>query len=854
MDAWAKSKATGSAERAQHIHDAMSQFYKETGDEALRPTTASYNILINAHGKSSDADGLDNAERVLQEMIDSDDEEVKPDSVSFSTLLDSYAKSADPKAVQRTLKLLDLMDELNIERNAYTYTALQNVYANSGQPDAAQKAMEVLQEMLDLYEDGNPVLKPSTVNYNTVLGALSRFSNGTKHAKLADDMIQKMLLPVADGGYDVEPDKLSYALAILTCSRCPAEFGTIKAEELLLSMEARAKADEKKRVEVSSAAPASVVLDLESFNLVLIALSKTRSPDAVQRMVDIIGRMKKYVEAGHPGVAPTVRSWNALLNAISRSRGSDKAAYAEKIIDHMYSLHDSGVSNVKPDAFSFAALLTAYARGAAGDAAQTMKGMEDTLKRMQGLYQDGVLAAPPDVYHFTIVINAWARSGLPLAAERAMQILAHMTNLAAEGDLNAKPNVRTYQAVLDCLARGGAEGEAERLLDHMILMDRQGEKCVDSFCFDSVISAFCRSKKKGCGRRAESILDRLLDYSQDKPSCRPKARAFKLIQSHFRTSKEPDAPYRSEYILNRQISLFKSGQRQLEPENISFKLVMDTYSSVKHPDSGKTAERLLQQMRDLQKNYGTTKLCIDSSVMYCVLYALLVSGDDDAGRRAEIHLDDMERKYEAGDENLKPDSRLYGLVLNAWSKSSNSFEKAQRAFSVLKRMENQQKNGNDLVRPNEHCHSLVINACAFTNGGQDAEREAFRIAVSTFNKMLASDDCKPSSLAYGWFIQACGRLKVPAKDRYEEIERTWNLCCENGLVNAFVLHRFTGSAPEELYKRLLDPIIQKLGLSADKETKEHLKFKISPSDFPAEWTKNCKERRKEGAPTDWWIN
>jgi len=852
MDAWAKSGAPGSAERAQHIHDTMVQFYKETGNEALRPTASSYNILINAHGKSTDINGLDRAELVLQEMIASKDEAAKPNIVSFSTLLDSYAKSSDQTSVERTLKLLDLMDGMNIKRNHFTYTALQNVYATSGRLDSAEKTMEILEEMLQIYKTGgNPLMKPNCNNFNVVLGALSRNINGTKNAKLAFEMIKKMERPVSDGGYDVEPDKLSYALSILTCSRCPADFGIALAEEILLSMEARALVDRKRQLEVSSAAPPSVSLDLESFNLVLIALSKSRADDAVQRMVNIFGRMKKHAEEGYTSVTPSVRSWNALLNAISRSKGSGKIAKAENIIDHMYSLHDSGALNVKPDAFSFAALLTSYARSGADDVFETMRGMEDTLKRMDKLYEEGKLATPPDVYHYTIVINAWAKSGLPSAANRAMQLLAHMSRLTAQGVPNVKPNIRTYHAVLDALARGGAEGEAERLLDHMIVMDRQGEKCVDSVCFDSVIFAFVRSKKRGCGKRAESILDRLLDYSHEKSSCRPKARSFKQILSQFRISREPDAPYRAEYLLNRQISLYKAGAQQLEPDTLAFKLVMDTYSGFKHRVSGMTAERLLGQMRDLQQNYNTTRMTIDSSVMYCVLYAWLVSGDDDAGRRAEIHLDYMERKYKAGDETMKPDSRLYGLVLSAWAKSNN-FEKAQRAFSVLKRMEKQQERGNSHVQPNEHCHSLVINACAFTNSGSDAEREAFRIAVATFNKMLASEDCQPSSLAYGWFIQACGRLKVSDSDRTKEIERAWKLCCDNGLVNAFVLHRFTGSAPEALYKKLLGPIIEKLGLPLETLTKEELKFKIDPTSFPKSWTENCKERIKDSANTDWW--
>lgn len=109
-------------------------------------------------------------------------------------------------------------------------------------------------------------------------------------------------------------------------------------------------------------------------------------------------------------------------------------------------------------------------------------------------------------------------------------------------------------------------------------------------------------------------------------------------------------------------------------------------------------------MTDLRVNHGAT-LSIDASVLYNVLYAWSISGDEDAGRRSEIHLDYMERRFEAGDIKLKPDSRSYGIVLNAWSKS-NCFDKARRALNVLQRMEKQAKKGHKDLRPNEHCLSL----------------------------------------------------------------------------------------------------------------------------------------------------
>lgn len=121
-----------------------------------------------------------------------------------------------------------------------------------------------------------------------------------------------MELPVEEGGFDVEPDRLSYALTVLTCARCSdAVFGARAAEVNLKRMEARATAEAQKRDEVSSYAALPVVtLDVECFNVVLTAISRCRQRDAPDRAMEIIQRMEKYAEMGDDSVRPNIRSWN----------------------------------------------------------------------------------------------------------------------------------------------------------------------------------------------------------------------------------------------------------------------------------------------------------------------------------------------------------------------------------------------------------------------------------------------------------------------------------------------------------------------------------------------------------------
>jgi hypothetical protein len=284
------------------------------------------------------------------------------------------------------------------------------------------------------------------------------------------------------------------------------------------------------------------------------------------------------------------------------------------------------------------------------------------------------------------------------------------------------------------------------------------------------------------------------------------------------------------------IALFKSGgHEEVVPDAFAFTTVMDSYSHHKHPDAGVCAERLLRQMEKLKANHNANKLEIDTCVMNCVLLAWASCGDENAGQRAETHLEDMQRQHQAGRIQMRPNSKTYGLVLNAWTKSGN-FDKAQRALDVLKRMKEEHKKGELHAGPNEHAYSLVINACAFTNSGLDAEANAFKIAISVMNELIESAELEPSSLTYGWFFQACGRLRVPDHLKDPSIEVAFLRCCEKGLMDDFVLNRLKGAASETLFKKLMASVSS--SIPKYDQSREKLKQRLLLQHLPRDWKCN----------------
>ena len=828
----------------------MVQLYNETADSRIAPTVLSYNALMYAWDRSRDRKAALRADRLLMQMIDSyrhrvnnqnnnatNTNNLKPDAVSFSTVMSAYAKSSLPKRVHRCEELFGLMDELGVRRNVYTFSALQKVYTRSGERDAPERAKKVLNDMIELYKQGDIFAKPNTVNYNDVLNSYSR-TPGKKSAQEATAMLERMATPVSEGGYDVEPDRLSYALTIVTCARCPdLTLGAELALANLLKLEDRARLEAEKRKEISSAAPPAVTLDIECFNVVLTALSRSLLPNAPELALRVLEKMEKYANKGEENVRPNIRTWNAVLNTYAKAvtpNNCSRAREAEQIFDRISEQHQREIHDVRPNAFTFAAVLNAYQRSSDPSAAERADAI---VRKMEELFDSGVSHTPPDVFHYTIVCSAWAKSGSDLAADRCIQILTHMYERDQKGYPGTRPNVRTYNAVLDCLAKSGQEERAEQLLYYMLSCFKKGDTSAmpDTFSFNCVILAFCRSRKRGSGRRAEAVLDGFLEFEEEFPSVKPDRRSFTNIIAHWcsRSSKELDAPYRAEYLLNRMVSLYKEGRTNLAPNLYAVTSVIDSYSRAKHVDGGRNGERLLKLVRDLGENYNIPDMLVTTAVMNSVLFAWANSGDENAGYRAMAHLEDMEMQYKIGRLELQPDTKSYGYVLSAWTKSSSP-DKARRALQVLRRMEQQQNDGDKAVKVDEHAYSLVINTCAFCNAGLEAQREAFDIAVSLFDQMLSSSDRKPSSLAYGWFLQACGRLKVSETAKAAAIEKAFTQCCKDGLVNDFVLQNLKRAAEGELFASLL----RQLNIPTEK------KSKVTLNQMPLAWKRNCKKKRK----------
>ncbi|KAL3916917.1 MAG: hypothetical protein SGILL_004958 [Bacillariaceae sp.] len=846
IDAWARSGHRSAAQRAQEIHDAMIQAYRETDDENMKPMLRSFNAVLKAWGRSKDPCAVEKSEELFQEILAEceKDDSIRPDAATICHMLEMYARDGSKSAIASAEDLFSSMDDLGVTRTSSVYSSMQNVYMSAGR-NAPEKTMKVLQDMIELSSADGSAVRPNCINFNTVLCAYSR-DRRQEAGTRAIELLEKMELPLNQGGYDVCPDKMSYAVTILACSRnSDPTHGARLAENLLERMEECARAEAKQREEVSSVARPLIEMDVECFNTVITCLSKSQDVDAVERIFRIIGRMKN--DYSDDIVRPNVRSWNGVLNALSRERTNQSAQQTELILEDMFKAYNNGTLAGKPDEFSYAAVLGAYQKLHTREAAERADAI---LMHMDKLYEDGNLDHPPDVFHCTIVCSCWAKSRSKDAPQKCTEILSRMTARYKEGFPKCKPTARAFAAVLDCFSRAKLPERAETLLYHMLSLARQGDKDAqpDAVAFDIVIYAFLNSNLRDAGQRAELVLERGLEQAAEEGGEMLKFRSFSALLGYYGSqNKVADSPYRAESILNRLVSLFQDGHSKLSPSVSSFTNVMDAYATQGNRDAGACAENLLKTMIKLKRDYNAEQIEVNTGVMNRVLHAWQASvGSEESGRRAERLLDLMEEKQDQGNYDMSPNFSSYSKVIGAWSKSPLP-DKADRALAVLRRLERRIKIGKMRGKIPEYAYGLVINACAFTQS-KDPEQNMrlFHVAQDLLNELIEKADngderSEPSPTTYGWYFQTLERLNIPEDVKYTAAERAFKLCCARGRLNHFAWSKMKNSITDEQFVKLLEGKYRELkGKSKDAGVKRTISF----SGLPNAW-----KWKDSGVPT-----
>jgi hypothetical protein len=175
--------------------------------------------------------------------------------------------------------------------------------------------------------------------------------------------------------------------------------------------------------------------------------------------------------------------------------------------------------------------------------------------------------------------------------------------------------------------------------------------------------------------------------------------------------------------------------------------------------------------------------------------------DDEGSMSRTYKLFELMEKYRKTG-NFKPNERVYTSFIRAMTKARVS-NLAYKANVILKRMEAFYDDGNRGIKPTVFTYNAILNACAESPSCDNSDPgEAFKLAVKIFNELRNSRADEPDHVSFGNMLR-CANLLPEGGQKDAFISTTFQLCCDRGYVNSYVLRDLQFASSEDLWRSLL---------------------------------------------------
>jgi hypothetical protein len=222
LTAWANSGRKDAPQRAEDMLISMQKL-------KIQPNFVSFTTVIDCLGKSAEANATERAEDLLRLMAELDASgmpDVRPTSVTYNSVINAHSKRA--KTIADAKKADNLLQEMKtLSRVGYkglapdriSYTSCINAYSKVDDDRAAKRSVELLREMTETYESrADDSMAPDLFAYNAVLRTLGRQIDGY-HADMAKSILDEMVRQYTEEGNEqVKPDIMSFNSVIRSCS------------------------------------------------------------------------------------------------------------------------------------------------------------------------------------------------------------------------------------------------------------------------------------------------------------------------------------------------------------------------------------------------------------------------------------------------------------------------------------------------------------------------------------------------------------------------------------------------------------------------------------------------------------
>jgi len=318
-----------------------------------------------------------------------------------------------------------------------------------------------------------------------------------------------------------EPDANSFRSVLNAWSQCTQTLVRSRRNHQVLPSQSGAN---KLRVEIytplDAAKRATTLLfaypdpDLDAYNTVMEAWSKSRVPEAPEAGERLLKRMMD-----DESVEPNTNTYNLLIDAWANSNKQNSIDKVTQIYRHMEGLHKDETNNsVSPTIRTTNAVLHAYARKsaqytsqndqagfdeAAKCAAASLNLLQETKKRYK---ETGDTNWQPDMATYTSVMDVHSRCATYRTTKIAGELLNELKDLYAKtGNYRHKPNFRTYTTLVTAWSRTKSDESPQRVEAIMKEMKRSGEK-PNARTYTAAVQCWARARDPQKAKRVLKIL------------------------------------------------------------------------------------------------------------------------------------------------------------------------------------------------------------------------------------------------------------------------------------------------------------------------------------------------------------
>jgi pentatricopeptide repeat protein len=281
-------------------------------------------------------------------------------------------------------------------------------------------------------------------------------------------------------------------------------------------------------------------------------------------------------------------------------------------------------------------------------------------------------------------------------------------------------------------------------------------------------------------------------------------KTFHFLLDAWAFSNEIDASHQAQRLLSRMEEIGGT----VTPDVRSYTKTINAIARSGEIDAGEQAEAILEKMKRLYKESLTTNPELASSVKpnsytyTAVIQAHAGSGAPGSAQKAHALIKKAIEKNQRGDDDVKPTCKAFLAVISAYGKAGD----ATSAETIFRKMERTFQSGIRDCKPNVYTYNALISAYANCEGTEAKAAEVLAQLESLY-ETTRDPDLQPTTVSYNAVIDAYAKAGEPnaAEEilrRMETFDIRSNTRSFNSVLNAWAKSRDPDAAlhAEDLFE------------------------------------------------------